>query len=245
MRPAVSAPSLDVIRWGRERARTGPWRGDREVAHLVPVPDTPPLSPEFVRRCLDVLAERGYCRVVTAALAIGESTGFLAAGFEVTEQLHLLAHGLDDLPPVPPVDGRIRRAWPFDRGTVLEIDNLAFSPFWRLDDRGLDDAIDATPRSRFRVGMAATDRRPCSYAICGCAGQRGFVQRLAVHPDVQGHGFGRALLLDGLAWMRARAVSRAVVNTQQDNQAALALYEAVGFRRERHGLAVLSIGLAA
>ena len=241
----MSAPSLDVIRWGRERARTGPWRGERDVAHLVPVPDTPPLSPEFVRRCLDVLAERGYCRVVTAALAVGETNGFLAAGFEVTEELHLLAHDLDDLPPVPVVNGRIRRAWAFDRNTVLEIDNLAFTPFWRLDGHGLDDAIAATPRSRFRVGVTATDKHPCSYAICGCAGRRGFVQRLAVHPDIQGRGFGRALLLDGLVWMQGRAVRRAVVNTQQDNQSALALYEAVGFRRQRHGLAVLSIGLAA
>ena len=34
---AMSVPSADVIRWGRERVKTGTWRGDQEVAFLAPV----------------------------------------------------------------------------------------------------------------------------------------------------------------------------------------------------------------
>jgi [ribosomal protein S18]-alanine N-acetyltransferase len=78
-----------------------------------------------------------------------------------------------------------------------------------------------------------------AYAICGRAGGRGFVQRLAVHPAMHRRGLGRALLLDGLGWMRRRRVERAVVNTQQGNDAALALYKSVGFRQEPVGLRVL------
>jgi ribosomal protein S18 acetylase RimI-like enzyme len=237
----VSAPSLDVIRWGRERARTGPWRGDRLVAHLVPMPEAPPLSAGFVRRALDVLAEQGYRQVVTSALGEGEAEGFVAAGFDVGQRLHLLVHGLDELPPMPAVPARLRRAWPFDRATVLEVDNLAFAPFWRLDDRGLDDALGATPRARFRVAVAGS--RPVGYAIIGAAGRRGFVQRLAVHPNFQGRALGRALLIDGLRWLQDRSATAAVVNTQFGNDAALALYEATGFRRQPHGLAVLTIGI--
>jgi ribosomal protein S18 acetylase RimI-like enzyme len=239
----VSAPSLDVIRWGRERARSGPWRGDLHTAHLVPLPEAAPLSVEFVRRALTVLSGQGYRQVVTAALAEGECGGFLSAGFEVAEGLHLLVHELNDLAPVPDVVGRLRRAWPFDRPTVIELDNLAFTDFWRLDDQGLDDAIQATPRARFRVGVPVAAGRPCGYAICGFAGRRGYVQRLAVHPEHQGQGWGRALLLDGLHWLRDRAASTAVVNTQHGNEAALALYQDTGFRRQPRGLAVLSIGL--
>jgi ribosomal protein S18 acetylase RimI-like enzyme len=51
------------------------------------------------------------------------------------------------------------------------------------------------------------------------------------------------LLLDGLHWMRRRGVRRAVVNTQMGNDAALNLYQQIGFRREPSGLSVLSTGL--
>src|SRR5207248_8944704 len=93
--------AADVIRIGREEARTGPWRGDQQVAYLTPVPEHPAPSADFVRRCLDVLASRGFRRVVTGALSPIEQTGFLAAGFEVQERLHLLVHHLDHLPPRP------------------------------------------------------------------------------------------------------------------------------------------------
>jgi ribosomal protein S18 acetylase RimI-like enzyme len=85
--------------------------------------------------------------------------------------------------------------------------------------------------------------RLAAYAICGRSGPRGFVQRLAVHPAHQRRGLGRGLLLDGLWWMRRRGVSRAVVNTQLGNDAALTLYQQIGFRREPAGLSVLSAGL--
>ena len=240
----MSAPSLDLIRWGRERARTGPWRGDRRIAHLVPLPESAPLSADFVRRAVTVLSGQGYQKVVTAALAEGECEGFFAAGFEIAEGLHLLVHDLDDLPPMSEIPGRLRRAWAFDRAAVVALDNLAFSEFWRLDDQGLTDAIQATPRARFRVAVPTAETRPYAYAICGYAGRRGYVQRLAVHPDFQGQGWGRALLLDGLHWLRDRGARTAVVNTQHGNQTALRLYQHTGFRRQPNGLAVLSIGLA-
>ena len=136
---------------------------------------------------------------------------------------------------------------------MLAIDAAAFSPFWRLDDAGLEEALTATPASRFRVAVdrhaggadAATDDELVDgdailgYAICGRAGRRGFVQRLAVDPARHGSGVGRALVLDGLGWLRRRGVDRVVVNTQEANRRALELYERLGFRRQPGGLAVL------
>jgi len=240
--------AADVIRIGGEQARTGPWRGDRHTAYLAPMPEYPAPSADFVRRCLAVLADRGFRRVVTGALSPIEQTGFLAAGFEVEERLHLLGHNLDNLDDLreakrvrSEAPARLRRARRADRPAVLAVDRSAFPPFWRLDERGLDDAISATPRARFRVADSAG--QVCGYAVCGRAGTRGFVQRLAVGPEQQGQGVGFALLLDGLSWLRRRGVTRAVVNTQLGNEAALSLYERVGFRREAVGLSVLSAGL--
>jgi hypothetical protein len=133
----------DVIRWGEERVRTGPWRGDRHVAYISPLPDAPVPSADFVRRCCDLLDTRGYARVVTAALAESEQRGFLDAGFAIEEQLHLLAHDLQELPPPTEAEQFLRRAKPLDRPVVLGLDSEAFPLFWRLDDNGLDEAVRA------------------------------------------------------------------------------------------------------
>lgn len=230
----------DLRRYGADRLRVGPWRGDARVAYVAPAPDAPPPTTDALRRCLDELAGAGYAEVVTGALAPGEQAAFAAAGFEVRERLHLLAHDLADLPAPPPAPlRRVRRG---DRAAVLAVDGRAFPPFWRLDAGGLDDAVEATPVARFRV--ATGDHAIVGYAICGRSGRRGYVQRLAVDPGHQGHGLGRALVVDGLRWMRRRGVTRAVVNTQHSNESALALYERLGFRRQPGGLAVLATRVA-
>jgi ribosomal-protein-alanine N-acetyltransferase len=229
---------VDVIRWGPERARTSPWRGDGSVAYLTPLPDAPTPSAAFVERCCAQLARRGYARVVTSALAPHEQDGFREQGFTVAEQLHLLAHDLRAVPPSPRVDATLHRATAADRPAVIAVDDLAFTPFWQLGTTGLDDAINATPRARFRVAKHGDD--VVGYAVTGRAGPRGFVQRLAVTPDQRRQGVAQALVIDGLRWLRRWRVERAVVNTQLDNAPALALYERLGFRREPGGLSVMA-----
>lgn len=229
---------LDVARWGSARIRVGPWHGDDRVAYLAPVGDGPAPGPNDVRRTLDRLSRSGYGEAVTAAIGPLEAHGFVLAGFEVHERLHLLARDLHDLPAAPP--SPLRRARRRDRPRVLAVDGAAFSPFWRLDDAGLDEALSATPASRFRVALdPGAEHEVVGYAICGRAGRRGFVQRLAVDPACHGRGHGRALVLDGLLWLRRRGVDRVVVNTQEANGRALDLYERLGFRRQPGGLAVL------
>lgn len=239
----MSATSLDVVAWGRERIRTGPWRGDPSTAYLSPVPDAPVPSPEFLRRCLDGLRGQGFTRVVTAALSPVEQTGFLAVGFGVHENLHLL--GIDlrvPLVPVPP-GHRLARPGRRRRDAVLAVDGHAFAPFWRFDEAGLHLALAATPSTRFRVALDPEDRSVEGYAIIGRAGRRGYVQRLAVDPGRQRAGTGRRLLLDGLHWLQQRGAEQAVVNTQYGNLPALGLYHATGFRDEPTGLSVLTAGL--
>jgi ribosomal protein S18 acetylase RimI-like enzyme len=235
----VGAAGIDVIRWGPERARAGPWRGDRHVAYLSPLADGPVPSAAFVRRCLEQLAARGYRSVVTGALSPAESSGFLAAGFEISERLHLLAHDLLRIPDIR-IETRVRRAGRADHAAVLQVDHRAFPAFWRLDPGGLVDAIGATPQARFRV---IDDGVVVAYAITGRAGRRGYVQRLAVDPDHGGSGLGSSLVVDGLRWLKRWRVDQVVVNTQLDNGRALALYERLGFRRQPLGLSVLSAGL--
>ena len=228
--------TLDLLRWGGDRLRVGPWRGDARIAYIAPLGDGSGPAIDTIRRCCEVLASRGFTSVVTAALGPREALGFVNAGFEVREHLHLLAHDLLHLPAahdtVP-----LRRGKRADRRAALAVDGLAFEPFWRLDDDGLEEALTATPSSRFRI--SELDGVVTGYAVSGRAAKRGFVQRLAVDPASQRRGIGAELVLDALRWMQRRGVDRAVVNTQERNAGALALYEHLGFRRQPGGLAVL------
>jgi ribosomal protein S18 acetylase RimI-like enzyme len=247
---------LDVVQWGSDRLRIGPWRGDARTAFLAPVAGKP-ASVDTIGRCLAVLAAKGYESVLTAALSRGEQQPFADLGFVVHERLHLLRHDLRALPDPSPV--RMRRALPFDQGRVLELDARAFDHFWRFDRGGLADARRATPSSRFRVaegirlrprhGAAGIARHPrattgvVGYAITGRAADVGYLQRLAVDPDHHHRGIGSALVTDSLWWARRRGAAVMLVNTQESNVAAQSLYQRLGFAFEEHGLAVLERSL--
>jgi GNAT superfamily N-acetyltransferase len=237
--------TLDLVRTGAGRLRVGAWRGSDRIAYVAPVPDGIPADAATVRRACAVLAGRGYTQVVTAALAPHEVRGFLAAGFTIREHLHLLSRDGDSLPERPTLAaGRtLRRGRHGDRAAVLAVDARSFPPFWRLDADGLVEAMRATPSSRWRVAVETTatgEERIAGYAVCGRAGRRGFVQRLAVDAPARRGGVGAALVIDGLRWLRRWGTTRTVVNTQTGNEGALALYEALGFRREPGGLVVLA-----
>ena len=237
----MTTVASEVLQWGWERARTGPWRGDGRIAYLAPLPPAGTPSVDFLRRCLASLAERGFSRVLTSALAPAEQAGFLALGFEEYERLHLLSHDLRDVPRLDrAVSSLLRRARKGDWSAVLAVDAAAFQPFWRLDTAGLREAIEATPATRFRV--AAEGRHSSgvvAYSVTGLSATQGYLQRLAVAPDHRRHGLGRALGLDGLRWLQRKGVKEAVVNTQLGNEAALALYLSLGFRKEPMQLSVL------
>jgi ribosomal protein S18 acetylase RimI-like enzyme len=236
----MTTVASEVLQWGWERARTGPWRGDGTVGYLAPLPPAGPPSVEFLDRCVAALAARGFTEVVTSALAPAEQGAFLAIGFEEYERLHLLSHDLADVPrPSKEAAQLMRRGRAGDWPAVLDVDGSAFSAFWRLDRGGLREAIDATPVTRLRVAGRRGAPGLLAYAITGLSAGQGYLQRLAVDPGHRRAGLGRALCLDGLRWLQRKSASGAVVNTQLGNDAALALYLSLGFRRERTQLAVL------
>ena len=91
--------------------------------------------------------------------------------------------------------------------------------------------------------VARDQRGVVGYVVCGRAGHRGYVQRLAVTPRCQGRGVGAALLGDGLRWLRRWGARDALVNTQEDNRRSLRLYQRTGFVLQPDGLSVLELVL--
>jgi len=243
---------LDTAQWGADRLRVGPWRGDHRIAYLAPTPGNPP-DTATIRDCVAGLRRDGYVSVLTSALSPSEQRPFLGCGFSVHEHLHLLRHPLDrsstaspatvsatpaaNTAPADREPAMTRRGKRRDRDAVLEVDHLAFSPFWRFDRAGLDDARNATPVSRFRV--AVTDGTVVGYAVTGRAGPISYLQRLAVHPESQRRGVATLLVNDALRWATRRGARTMLVNTQEQNHPAVALYERLGFLLEPDGLDVL------
>ncbi len=194
-----------------------------------------------VARGLQALRQRGVKRAVTPALSPFEAEPFYQAGFELLERLHLLSCPLAEASATPvtsPARSRPGRRW--HDPAVLEVDRRAFAGFWRFDRLALREAKTATPSRRFRVAKLGGEI--VGYAVTGRAGQRGYLQRLAVDPAAQGNGIGTMLVNDSFDWLRTRGAEETLVNTQETNETALALYERLGYRRHAQGLLVLQWG---
>lgn len=220
------------------RLRIAPWQGDRFVALIGPVRNGHLPNTADVHRGLQALQQRGVPRAVTPALSPFEAEPFYQAGFELLERLHLLSCPLAEASAATvasPATSRPGFRW--HDPAVLEVDRKAFAGFWRFDRLALREAKTATPSRRFRV--AKLDGKVVGYAVTGRAGQRGYLQRLAVDPEAQGHGIGSMLIHDSFDWLRRRGAEETLVNTQETNEKALGLYERLGYRRHAQGLLVL------
>lgn len=242
-RPSVD--TVQLVRWRGERARlerhaTDPNGHSSTTIHPA---DGRALSAGFVRHCVELLHGVGGM-VMSPALGIGEVRGFEAAGFATRADLHLLVHDLHPIPLRPPLrTERSRRGSVREWRDILGVDASAFPVLWHLDERGLHNALGATPSSRLRV-VVGNDEELVGYAITGRAGRRGYLQRLAVTPSAQGAGIGRHLVCDALSWCRRWRVQRVAVNTQHGNARALALYQNMGFVETATGLRVVERMLA-
>lgn len=235
--------------WMVDHMRVGPWRGDPEVAVIIPSPGHVP-TPTAIEGCLDILANRGFCSVVTSALSLDEQEPLITAGFAIHKRLHLLGLDLSEYGDpkrvssgantrecqMPSTRIRLRRGRRRDTRAVLEVDTAAFDSFWRFDQESLGDARAATSFSRWRI---AHDGGVVGYAVTGRSGPVSYLQRLAVHPRHQNRGIGTVLIHDALGWAKAHGAIEMLVNTQDTNTGGLSLYERLGFVRKPQGLAVL------
>ncbi len=61
----------------------------------------------------------------------------------------------------------------------------------------------------------------------------GEIYVISVHPDFRGRGLGRRMVTEGLDLIRRRGVASAVLFVDESNEAALRLYQSLGFTLER------------
>jgi len=249
-----------VLRSGDGRARLRPWWNDPTVAQLTFMDHGIVPSSTILRVWLSEIRARGFTSVRTGAVTGVGADVLQRQGFTTLQTLHLLDLSLIGWHPPRLRKGlplRSRRLWVRDRPAAAAVDLAAFTNLWAIDLAGIDETCSATPSHRARAIQAISIPDPADemddtaggladgadglagYAITGRADHHGYLQRLAVHPEHQGHGVGLSLTLDSLMWMQRRRLTRAVVNTHTDNEVALGVYQRVGFRILPQGLSVL------
>lgn len=110
---------------------------------------------------------------------------------------------------------------------VEEIDSSSFGSVWQNSQKSLELAF----RQAAVATVAEQDGQLIAYQISTGTPMGGHLARLAVHPGFQGLGIGYALVRDMLSQFERRGAQTVSVNTQQDNNVSLSLYEKAGFRR--------------
>jgi ribosomal protein S18 acetylase RimI-like enzyme len=177
-----------------------------------------------------------------ARLELARQGRFLAAAIVLQKWYHnlLFASGFSSRQSIvmleregqPPIDVSlppgytIRTMLQYDLPAVAELDAAAFEPLWRNSLPSLERAY---PQAVLATVLEA-DGRVLGYQLSTRNPLGAHLARLAVRPELQGLGLGRALVADLIQQADRRAMYRLTVNTQSDNAASLALYKKTGFR---------------
>lgn len=129
--------------------------------------------------------------------------------------------------PSPVAGVQIQKMKEKDLEEVYAIDQAAFDPLWRNSLQSLRVAFQVATLT----GVARVEEDLAGYHISTADTLGGHLARLAVHPDFQGRGVGKALVRHVLRTFESMGMVRVSVNTQRDNLASIKLYEKFGFTR--------------
>lgn len=182
-------------------------------------------SSGFLSRCCDWLFNQGVPAVQSIPLHPGMRGVWDDAGFQPFRQLLLMERDLSFSIEAP--TATIGEGSETDWEEALAVDDAAFTPDWQIGGMGLTDARQATPLSSFLV--LRDDTRLVGFSIVGIAQSTAYLQRIAVHPDTQGRGFGQSLLRASLLWAQQQRARTMLLNTQLDNHSAARLYKTERF----------------
>jgi len=208
----------------------GNWRSRADITALWHVKGDGIIKKRLVRVAALKSFEAGGDRFVTKPLGEYEAENYERWGFETLYRIVLLEKQLRRQrasAAVPETYAEIVRYKKRYLKDVLSLDASAFDDFWRLDAHTLEAVATSCYRNAFLV--AKRDGEVLGYAVGGANGRFGYLQRLGIHAAHQGEGIGEALTLSIISTLRSMGAVSLMVNTQEDNAAALSLYRKLGF----------------
>jgi ribosomal-protein-alanine N-acetyltransferase len=148
-----------------------------------------------------------------------------ARGFHPLTDVETLIKTDHALPAPSNMDAVVRPAAPTDIVPIARVDALAFDPHWRNSR--------ATVERRFRASplfiVAEVAGSVVGYADGEVRPPTAHLNRVAVHPEVQGRGIGEAIVHHALCRCWRDGAERVTLNTQAHNLRARRLYRRLGF----------------
>lgn len=150
----------------------------------------------------------------------------IGSGFAQTNAVLFLEWDAGEVTDDASIDADLRDLEPLDLEQVVEVDARAFSPIWRHSISAIELAFDQAALAR----GVFVDGQMAGYQISTASAFGAHLARLAVVPEIQHRGLGRAMVVDVLRHFSERGYGRVTVNTQQDNPASQTLYRNLGFR---------------
>jgi ribosomal protein S18 acetylase RimI-like enzyme len=207
----------------------GNWRSRADITALWHVRGDGVIKKRLVRVAASSSFAAGSSRLVTKPLGGYETEEYTRWGFETIYRIVLLEKHLrresDSSGVEAPIEiMRYRKRY---QDEVLKLDATAFDDFWRLDAHTLEAVATSCYHNTFL--LAQQDGEVLGYAIGGANGRFGYLQRLGIHAGHHGKGVGEALTRRITSILRNMGAAVLMVNTQEDNEAALGLYRKLGF----------------
>ena len=170
-----------------------------------------------------------YGRGLTvAAITVTEwlANLLVESGFDSKQQIVVLEYNYTFLQQRPvPVGVTFRSMNDRDLSAVAAVDAAGFSPLWRNSFSALQSGFS---QAGFAT-VAEVDGEVVGYQISTRNSFGAHLARLAVNPQQQGRGLGYLLVQNLLNQAHDAGLYRLTVNTQNDNNASLALYQKIGF----------------
>lgn len=231
LRVTGSWPDPLTLSSGWLRARARPWN----EAVTEPMIRIERGGSGFLSQVTRHLTELGANEVYSPALFPGSIRSWVDNGYEEYASLDVFERSLAGRPG-PPAAHPISAVQP-DWGVIALVDRTAFTGFWGMSPVGLEEAYRANKTSV--VLTLGLDGDLAGYAIVGVHWGVAYLHRIAVRPDVEGHGYGHSLLSATLNWGAANGGRVMVLNVRPDNTRARRLYERGGFARTGTRLSVL------
>lgn len=163
------------------------------------------------------------------AAALADATGFVRAG-----ELWVLRRQREELPALVVPDGVELRAYrPEDQAELLRVNAAAFAGHQEQAAMDADDLAERMAEPWFSAQGLLVAMSGQQMLGFHWTKQRspdvGEVYVLAVDPQAQGIGLGRALSLAGLHHLAGLGVREWLLFVEADNEAGLATYRSLGF----------------
>ena len=121
---------------------------------------------------------------------------------------------------------RVRPFTAADLPGVLAVERECFDTLWQRDAA---DFLDVTETYPYFV-VAEDESGILGYQFNAVDAVTGYLVRIAVHPRAWGTGVGTRLMAEAVRYFERRHVWKIVLNTEEENYRAHALYEWFGFQ---------------